>query len=202
MEDKKDYFEKMYIKYFDKAYQYALKLCQNEDNALDLMQESFCKAFAAFGKSEKKGIHFFNWIRLILHNVFIDKQRRLFVKNRLCVNDNNFQYYCHRYNTFLCSDNNIYDNLYDKYFIIDNFDYKFYIKDESLLFALSKISKKEQFLFFLKYCLHLTYAEIFVALYPKKLNISTLGITLHRIMKKIKTHVKIYRNKELENKCA
>jgi len=65
-------------KYKVRAYQLALMYTGNRDDALDLSQEAFCRAFRSL-KSFKTGKNFYTWLYEIIKNICINHYRR---KNR------------------------------------------------------------------------------------------------------------------------
>lgn len=62
----------------DKLYRYALWLAHNQDDASDLVQETFLKAFTALADKKKKPApgKLEAWLRRILHNRYIDLIRK------------------------------------------------------------------------------------------------------------------------------
>ena len=59
----------------DKAYNFAYRLSGNEQDARDLVQEAFAKAFEHWGRYDPSK-PFEAWLNRILHNVFLDQMRR------------------------------------------------------------------------------------------------------------------------------
>lgn len=59
----------------DKAYNFAYRLSGNEQDARDLVQEAFARAFAHRGRYDPAK-PFDAWVHRILHNVFLDRVRR------------------------------------------------------------------------------------------------------------------------------
>lgn len=59
----------------DKAYNFAYRLAGNEQDARDLVQEAFAKAFEHAGSYDPTR-PFDSWLLRILHNVFLDSVRR------------------------------------------------------------------------------------------------------------------------------
>ncbi|NNN04729.1 MAG: sigma-70 family RNA polymerase sigma factor [Elusimicrobia bacterium] len=59
----------------DKAYNFAYRLSGNEQDARDLVQESFARAFEHAGAYDASR-PFDSWLLRILHNVFLDGMRR------------------------------------------------------------------------------------------------------------------------------
>jgi len=62
-------------KYKLRAYQLALLYTGNRDDALDLSQEAFCRAFRSI-KSFKTGKNFYCWLYEIIKNICINHQQR------------------------------------------------------------------------------------------------------------------------------
>lgn len=60
----------------DKAYNFAYRLAGNEQDARDLVQEAFVRAFESIGSYDPNR-SFDSWLMRILHNVFLDGVRRL-----------------------------------------------------------------------------------------------------------------------------
>ncbi len=60
-------------KYKVRAYQLALLYSGNRDDALDLSQEAFCRAFRSI-KSFKTGKNFYTWLYEIVKNICINHQ--------------------------------------------------------------------------------------------------------------------------------
>ena len=65
-------FEYIYIKYYHMLFLYALSLTKQKDDALDLVHETFVKAFLSF--DEQTDIK--NWLYMVLRNLFIDSYRK------------------------------------------------------------------------------------------------------------------------------
>jgi RNA polymerase sigma factor (sigma-70 family) len=68
-------FNKEFVPYLDSAYNFAYKLTLDEDNAKDLVQDSFTKAFR-FINSFERGTNAKAWLFKILKNSFINEFRR------------------------------------------------------------------------------------------------------------------------------
>jgi RNA polymerase sigma-70 factor (ECF subfamily) len=62
-------------KYKLRAYQLALMYTGNRDDALDLSQEAFCRAFRSI-KSFKTGKNFYTWLYEIIKNICINHHHR------------------------------------------------------------------------------------------------------------------------------
>lgn len=59
----------------EKAYNFAYRLAGNDQDARDLVQEAFARAFAHFGAYDQSR-PFDAWLLRILHNIFLDGVRR------------------------------------------------------------------------------------------------------------------------------
>lgn len=68
-------FEKEALPHMDSLYNYALRITKNEDDADDLVQETYLKAFRFFDKFER-GTNCKAWLFRILKNSFINEYRR------------------------------------------------------------------------------------------------------------------------------
>lgn len=69
-------FEKETIPHMNALYNYALRITGSEDDANDLVQETYLKAFRFFDKFEK-GTNSKAWLFRILKNSFINEYRRV-----------------------------------------------------------------------------------------------------------------------------
>ena len=70
-----DIFSDIVERCADKAYNFAYRLSGNEQDARDLVQEAFAKAFEHWGRYDPSK-PFEAWLNRILHNVFLDQVRR------------------------------------------------------------------------------------------------------------------------------
>jgi len=68
-------FEKEALPHMDSLYNYALRITGDEDDADDLVQETYLKAFRFFDKFEK-GTNCKAWLFRILKNTFINDYRK------------------------------------------------------------------------------------------------------------------------------
>ncbi|MFN0117053.1 MAG: RNA polymerase sigma factor [Elusimicrobiota bacterium] len=68
-------FEKLIEQSADRAYNFAFRLCGNDQDARDLVQEAFARAFEHRDRFDSTR-PFNAWLNRILHNVFIDRVRR------------------------------------------------------------------------------------------------------------------------------
>ena len=71
----KAYFEQTALVHLDFVYNLALKITRNEDDAQDLVQETFLRAFRFFDKYEP-GTNCKAWLYRILKNTFINHYRK------------------------------------------------------------------------------------------------------------------------------
>jgi len=72
---KSESYQYIVEKYKVRAYHAALLYTGNSDDALDLSQEAFCKAYQAL-KSFERGRNFYTWFYQILKNLCINYYRR------------------------------------------------------------------------------------------------------------------------------
>ena len=70
-----DSFESLSLQYMDMLYSTALRMTKNTEEAEDLVQDTYFRAFKFFNKFEK-GTNFKAWIFRILTNTFINKYRK------------------------------------------------------------------------------------------------------------------------------
>ncbi len=70
---KPDAMDQLYAKYYQELYYYALSLCQQDDAARDLVNETFYKAFIT---SNQPTGPFKYWLFRVLKNLFIDGKRK------------------------------------------------------------------------------------------------------------------------------
>lgn len=68
-------FEEDALPYLDQLYGTALRMTRNSADAEDLVQETFAKAFAAFG-SYQQGTNLRAWLFRILRNTYINAYRK------------------------------------------------------------------------------------------------------------------------------
>ena len=68
-------FEEQALPFIDQLYAAALRMTKNPSDAQDLVQETFVKAFAAFGQFEQ-GTNLKAWLYRILTNTFINSYRK------------------------------------------------------------------------------------------------------------------------------
>jgi RNA polymerase sigma-70 factor (ECF subfamily) len=75
MEEKKDKFENVAFEFMDSLYSTALRMTRNTEEAEDLVQDTYLRAYRFFDKFEE-GTNFKAWIFKILTNTFINKYRK------------------------------------------------------------------------------------------------------------------------------
>ena len=75
-----DSYRLLVEKYRDRAYYAALIMTGNREDALDISQEAFYRAFKAI-KSFQKGKNFYTWLYRILKNIAINNFRRIKKRN-------------------------------------------------------------------------------------------------------------------------
>ncbi|WP_349904432.1 sigma-70 family RNA polymerase sigma factor [Parafrigoribacterium humi] len=68
-------FEEQAIPYMDQLYAAAMRMTRNPSDASDLVQDTFVKAFAAFGQFQQ-GTNLKAWLYRILTNTFINGYRK------------------------------------------------------------------------------------------------------------------------------
>ncbi len=72
-------FEALALEHLDALYRMAMQLARHPDEASDLVQETYLKAFGAAGSFQEQGGGMRPWLLKILHNVFfsrLDRARR------------------------------------------------------------------------------------------------------------------------------
>jgi RNA polymerase sigma-70 factor (ECF subfamily) len=73
--DPRDLFEEQAIPFMDQLYAAAMRMTRNPSDAADLVQDTFVKAFAAFGQFQQ-GTNLKAWLYRILTNTFINNYRK------------------------------------------------------------------------------------------------------------------------------
>jgi RNA polymerase sigma-70 factor (ECF subfamily) len=73
--DLRELFEEQALPFMDQLYAAAMRMTRNPADAADLVQETFVKAFAAFGQF-KQGTNLKAWLYRILTNTFINSYRK------------------------------------------------------------------------------------------------------------------------------
>lgn len=74
-ETKDRYFEQVYRRSYPKMFNFAKRLCNNSDQAEDVTQEAFMRAYLAFDTCHSEA-KLDNWLMRIVHNVFVDTKRK------------------------------------------------------------------------------------------------------------------------------
>jgi len=74
MENHDSEFDGLYVKIFREAYNFAYRLCGNREDADDLVQDAFVRAFKSFERY-KRALPFKNWLFRIMSNRFVDTLR-------------------------------------------------------------------------------------------------------------------------------
>ncbi len=68
-------FELVYRRSYPKMFNFARRLCNNNDQAEDVTQEAFMRAYLAFDSCQSEA-KLDNWLMRIVHNVFVDTKRK------------------------------------------------------------------------------------------------------------------------------
>ncbi len=84
-------FQKSVAGEYDPLHAYALKLTQNQEDALDLVQETMYRAMKN-GEKFKEGTNLKGWLYTIMKNIFINHYRRM-IKSRIFSDKSENQYY-------------------------------------------------------------------------------------------------------------
>ena len=74
-EDRRSLFQRQAMPFVDQLYAAALRMTRNPADAQDLVQETFVKAFSAFGQFQQ-GTNLKAWLYRILTNTFINSYRK------------------------------------------------------------------------------------------------------------------------------
>ncbi|MCA9243976.1 MAG: sigma-70 family RNA polymerase sigma factor [Phycisphaerales bacterium] len=69
-------FEEVALPHMELVYRVARRLSRHDQEAEDLVQETYLKAFGAFGKFELREYGIKPWLLKILHNTFLNRQAR------------------------------------------------------------------------------------------------------------------------------
>ena len=126
--EKQKKFENETVPHQDALYNYALKIARNADDAQDLLQETYYKAFKNYHQFEN-GTNSKAWMFMILKNTFINNYRK--IKREPAKLD---------YDEI----EDIYENIKSDQAKDNNLDLDFYndLLDDELSAALSKIPSK------------------------------------------------------------
>jgi RNA polymerase sigma-70 factor (ECF subfamily) len=144
--EKQKKFENETVPHQDALYNYALKIARNADDAQDLLQETYYKAFKNYHQFEN-GTNSKAWMFMILKNTYINNYRKL--KREPAKLD---------YDEI----EDIYENIKSDQSKDNNLDLDFYnnLLDDELSAALSKIPSKMKEVFLLCDLEGYTYEEI------------------------------------------
>jgi RNA polymerase sigma-70 factor (ECF subfamily) len=161
--EKQKKFENETVPHQDALYNYALKIARNADDAQDLLQETYYKAFKNYHQFEN-GTNSKAWMFMILKNTFINNYRKL--KREPAKLD---------YDEI----EDIYENIKSDQAKDNNLDLDFYnnLLDDELSAALSKIPSKMREVFLLCDLEGYTYEEIAAI---TDIPIGTVRSRLHR----------------------
>ena len=159
-------FENETVQHQDALYNYALKIVRNADDAQDLLQETYYKAFKNYHQFEN-GTNSKAWMFMILKNTFINNYRK--VKREPAKID---------YDEI----EDIYENIKSDQSNDNNLDLDFYnnLLDDELSAALSRIPSKMREVFLLCDLEGYTYEEIAEI---TDIPIGTVRSRLHRARK-------------------
>ena len=72
----KDSFEALAVPHLETVYRVARRLARDEHEAEDLAQETYLKAYKAFGRFEVREFGIRPWLLKILYNTFLNRQAR------------------------------------------------------------------------------------------------------------------------------
>jgi RNA polymerase sigma-70 factor, ECF subfamily len=72
----KDSFETLAVPHLETVYRVARRLARDEHEAEDLVQETYLKAYKAFGRFEVRDFGVRPWLLKILYNTFLNRQAR------------------------------------------------------------------------------------------------------------------------------
>jgi RNA polymerase sigma-70 factor (ECF subfamily) len=75
VEDPRPLFEEQALPFIDQLYGAAMRMTKNPSDAQDLVQETFVKAYAAFGQFQQ-GTNLKAWLYRILTNTYINQYRK------------------------------------------------------------------------------------------------------------------------------
>jgi RNA polymerase sigma-70 factor (ECF subfamily) len=84
--DRETPFEKDVLPLFGRLYSAALRMTRNQADAEDLVQETYLKAYAAFGSFPDNG-NVMGWLYRILRNTYIDAHRRQRRSPQQCIDE-------------------------------------------------------------------------------------------------------------------
>jgi RNA polymerase sigma-70 factor (ECF subfamily) len=164
--EKQQKFENETVPHQDALYNYALKIARNADDAQDLLQETYYKAYKSYHQFEN-GTNSKAWMFMILKNTFINNYRK--TKREPAKLD---------YDEI----EDIYENIKSDQAKDNNLDLDFYnnLLDDELSEALSNIPSKMREVFLLCDLEGYTYEEIAEV---TEIPIGTVRSRLHRARK-------------------
>ena len=159
-------FETEAIPHQDALYNYALKIVRNSDDAQDLVQDTYYKAYKSFHQF-KGGTNSKAWMFMILKNTFINNYRKL-KREPSKVDYGNIE--------------NIYEEIKSTWTNDNNLDLDFYqnLLDDDLSAALAKLPIKMKEVFLLCDLEGYSYEEIADIV---KVPVGTVRSRLHRARK-------------------
>ncbi|MEQ8766279.1 MAG: sigma-70 family RNA polymerase sigma factor [Planctomycetota bacterium] len=168
-------FEELVHRYRRRAFFAALSFMRNQEDALDIVQESFMKAFRALGDFDLR-YPFYPWFHKIVKNTALSllrkrKRRRFFSLNRV-FRDGEEQ------------EMDVPDATLDPALLTDKSQ-----TNELLLKALSELGEKEREILFLRHFQELSYKEIAQVL---QIPIGTVMSRLYHARAKLKDRVEQY----------
>ena len=164
--EKQKKFENETVPHQDALYNYALKIARNADDAQDLLQETYYKAFKNYHQFEN-GTNSKAWMFMILKNTFINNYRKL-KREPVKLDYDEIE--------------DIYENIKSDQTKDNNLNLDFYndLLDDELSAALSKIPSKMKEVFLLCDLEGYTYEEIAEI---TDIPIGTVRSRLHRARK-------------------
>jgi len=164
--EKQKKFENETVPHQDALYNYALKIARNADDAQDLLQETYYKAFKNYHQFEN-GTNSKAWMFMILKNTFINNYRKI-KREPVKLDYDEIE--------------DIYENIKSDQAKDNNLDLDFYndLLDDELSAALSKIPSKMKEVFLLCDLEGYTYEEIAEI---TDIPIGTVRSRLHRARK-------------------
>ncbi|HYF49207.1 MAG TPA: sigma-70 family RNA polymerase sigma factor [Planctomycetota bacterium] len=83
-------FEKLFVKYRQRAFAVAWRLVRDEDAALDVVQDAFVRAYEQLEHLKGEG-RFYPWLRRITVNLAIDRLRQAKRGAQVSLNDNRLE---------------------------------------------------------------------------------------------------------------
>jgi RNA polymerase sigma-70 factor (ECF subfamily) len=168
-------FNRETLPHKDALYYYALNIVHNEDDALDLLQETFYKAYKNYHQF-KEGTNSKAWMFMILKNTFINNYRKS-KREPIKIEYDGIE--------------DIYENIKSKQVRNNNFDEEFYnnLLDDELSDAMAKLPKSMKKVFCLYDLEGYSYEEIADII---KIPIGTVRSRLHRARKLLQAELFCY----------